>query len=406
MAAIAAMAQSADDPVIFTGMDAAISKHSAASSGYNRDPFIPFFVDVRRRQLRRAPLINRGYFARTQAVDQLVINFLKSVVKAPANKATAAMTMSVILGDSGSKCPNSNGRSGGITMKQFANANRQDQASMYDADVSPSSPDHFTSGEGSRLASGTQAQIVTLGAGNDTLFFRLRTDYPDLSNNLTIFETDFPSVIARKQQLVASHPCMKSLAVTDIGAADGNISPDAKTQRYHSFGSDLRDIDAVAAGLASCGFNPDLPTLFLSECVLIYLDTEYSNALIRWAANTVNQGVFITYEQILPFDAFGAMMVRNIAARGCPLRSITNYPTLASLKARYEALGWTETCVRDMNDVYYNFLHKDEVKRIEKLEIFDELEEWHLIQGHYCITVAIKVGSAVSMENMGYSNIV
>ena len=42
---------------------------------------------------------------------------------------------------------------------------------------------------------------------------------------------------------------------------------------------------------------------------------------------------------------------------------------------RDERLGWTETAVRDMNDVYYNFLAKDEVKRIERLEIFDELDE-------------------------------
>lgn len=28
------------------------------------------------------------------------------------------------------------------------------------------------------------------------------------------------------------------------------------------------------------------------------------------------------------------------------------------------------------------------MSRVERLEIFDELEEWHLIQGHYCIAYA------------------
>ena len=307
-----------DDAVVATGTDAAISKLSAARIGYTADDFIPHFVDAKRRRLRRAPLINRGYFARSCAVDTLVLNFLK----------------------------------------------------------------HERS-----------HQIVTLGAGNDTLFFRLRTHHAALTEKLTVFETDFPAVIARKRALIAAHEPMRVLA-TD-------------TDRYRTFGSDLRDLDAVSEGLKSCGFDPALPTLFLSECVLIYLDTQHSDALIKWAADAVTAGggggVFVTYEQILPDDPFGAMMVRNIAARGCPLRSIADYPSLESLKTRYERLGWTETTVRDMNDVYYNFLAEDEVKRIECLEIFDELEEWHLIQAHYCVTVAVVPGAGVTTNGIGFS---
>ena len=36
-----------DEPVIFTGTDAAVSKLSAASRGYTADAFISSFVDVR-----------------------------------------------------------------------------------------------------------------------------------------------------------------------------------------------------------------------------------------------------------------------------------------------------------------------------------------------------------------------
>ena len=42
-----------------------------------------------------------------------------------------------------------------------------------------------------------------------------------------------------------------------------------------------------------------------------------------------------------------------------------------------------------MNQVYYQYLDSKDVSRIQRLELFDELEEWHLIQGHYCIAVAI-----------------
>lgn len=301
---MAGMAAS-DEAVMFTGTDAAISKLSCARKRYTDDPFIELFIEPSKRHLKRAPLINRGYFARTCAVDKLVINFLKS--------------------------------------------------------------------------SSDAAQIVTLGAGNDTLFFRLRSKFPALAQKLVVFETDFDPVIERKRQLIASHSELSALADDD---------------RYRTFGCDLRDINQFASRMMSAGFNADIPTLFLSECVLIYMETQHSNAIINWAAdNTRAGGVFVTYEQILPHDPFGAMMVRNIASRGCPLRSISKYPDMMSLKARYESLGWTNTHVRDMNDVYYNFIEKSEVSRIQRLEIFDELEEWHLIQGHYCISVAVNEAS-------------
>lgn len=57
------------------------------------------------------------------------------------------------------------------------------------------------------------------------------------------------------------------------------------------------------------------PTLFISECVLIYLQPGDSNALIQWAAKTFPSCAFAAYEQILPDDAFGRMMQKNLAVR-------------------------------------------------------------------------------------------
>lgn len=54
-----------------------------------------------------------------------------------------------------------------------------------------------------------------------------------------------------------------------------------------------------------------VPTLFLSECVLIYMKEEHSAAVVRWAS-TFNSALFVTYEQILPDDAFGRMMLKNL----------------------------------------------------------------------------------------------
>lgn len=38
--------------------------------------------------------------------------------------------------------------------------------------------------------------------------------------------------------------------------------------------------------------------------------------------------------------------------------------------------------------MYSKFLDPSEIRRISRIEMFDEFEEWHLIQAHYCIVVA------------------
>lgn len=49
-----------------------------------------------------------------------------------------------------------------------------------------------------------------------------------------------------------------------------------------------------------------------------------------------------------------------------------------------------------MNTVYDQRLDKLEKARIEKLEIFDEFEEWVLLQNHYCISVAKRYSQEVA----------
>ena len=55
-----------------------------------------------------------------------------------------------------------------------------------------------------------------------------------------------------------------------------------------------------------------LPTLFLSECVLIYIEPRDSDAIVNWVGANMAVSLFVVYEQINPTDAFGAMMLRNL----------------------------------------------------------------------------------------------
>lgn len=62
-----------------------------------------------------------------------------------------------------------------------------------------------------------------------------------------------------------------------------------------------------------------LPTLYLCECVLIYLEPAEAEAVLSTAAATAAQAgapaAVAIYEQTRPDDAFGATMIRNLEVR-------------------------------------------------------------------------------------------
>ncbi|GFR41708.1 hypothetical protein Agub_g2458 [Astrephomene gubernaculifera] len=150
---------------------------------------------------------------------------------------------------------------------------------------------------------------------------------------------------------------------------------------------DLREEGALAGAAGRAGLDWSAPTLVLSECVLVYMEPGHSDMVVRWAAGAFPNAVMAIYEQIRPDDAFGRQMISNLELRGCPLRGLHATPTLQSHCQRLLRNGWGWADARDMDELYRRFLAAGERARVERLELFDELEEWHMIQEHYCIAL-------------------
>ncbi len=76
---------------------------------------------------------------------------------------------------------------------------------------------------------------------------------------------------------------------------------------YAIVGSDLRNVADLQRDLQQfAGLDLTLPTLFVSECVLVYMTPEASARVIEWAASAFSgPTVFLTYEQIHPNGPFG-----------------------------------------------------------------------------------------------------
>ncbi|KAK5108506.1 hypothetical protein LTR62_008246 [Meristemomyces frigidus] len=294
-----------DHVVQQTDNDATNSRQSAVALHYLDDAFSQAFSTAGEPVVKRYPIINRGTYVRTKAIDRLVTRFLQS---------------------------------------------HPDQAK----------------------------QIISLGAGSDTRFFRLVPEQTTSSTALVYHEVDFETNVARKRASIRASP----LLTTTIQKAASNGSD------YHLHALDLRDLTTKSPPLIP-NLEPNIPTLLLSECCLCYLAPDTTTSILQYfTMNLSGPLALILYEPVRPHDAFGRTMVTNLASRGIHLQTLKRYSTLEAQRTRLRMGGFGGgQGARDVYQLYQDdaWVGRSERERVEGLEWLDEVEEWKLLASHYCV---------------------
>lgn len=80
------------------------------------------------------------------------------------------------------------------------------------------------------------------------------------------------------------------------------------------------------------GFDPQLPTYVLAECVLVYMEADESAAVVRWLGKFLNTAACIVYEQV-PSSTGRNLVVSKYRALAVPRRN--NPSVLTSQGARF-----------------------------------------------------------------------
>lgn len=276
---------------------------SAVALGYLDDPYARvLFPD---QPPKRYPIINRGTYVRTTAIDQLVTRFLGSH-------------------------PNQ------------------------------------------------RKQIVSLGAGSDTRFFRLATRPSDSGFRLDYYELDFEANVNQKRTSLRQSAELSEHIVD--AEKDGTF--------YHLHALDLRDLTSRSPAVIP-GLEADVPTLLVSECCLCYLPPDAAASVVQYFTMNIRAPLaLILYEPIRPFDAFGKTMVTNLASRGIHLQTLKRYSSLDAQRQRLRLAGLsTGQGARDIFQLWETdpWVNTPERERVEKLEWLDEVEEWKLLSSHYCV---------------------
>ncbi|KAJ3501523.1 hypothetical protein NM208_g16917 [Fusarium decemcellulare] len=270
--------------------------------------------------------------------------------------------------------------------------------------VSPSSIESFLNEPEGLEPGSAPKQIISLGAGTDTRPFRL---FASKSRpRLVYHELDFAVVTSRKLRTVQATPALRNI-LTNISTDTENSwsSRPFSGGEYYCHGQDLRsltqsqipsqDHDPTSPPQAQQevtlpGLRTDIPTLLLSECCLCYLTGAEASSVLNYFTSRISNIATIIYEPIHPDDAFGKMMVSNLAARRIQMPTLKMYPTPSDQRARMTKVGFEMVHHMTIEDIWETWVAPEEKHRVDQLEGLDEVEEWKLLAAHYIVVWASK----------------
>ncbi|GAX79303.1 hypothetical protein CEUSTIGMA_g6744.t1 [Chlamydomonas eustigma] len=399
MRAVSSAAYSSDTSVQGTNDDAQVSKMSCAKAGYFKDDFIHFFV---KKSSRRSPLINRGYYSRHAALRHLLLDFLKRSYERGIQCQVLCLgagfdtTWFQLHQDSPHLLPT---RYLEVDFKEVTQ--RKVTIISGQDSLKDRIKQHVSSASTSASVPGKPACVGTNSVQPSDLVppapFTAASVRQQSGGEVAAVSIIPDGVEAAAVEYLSG--AAPILAVKDAGEVEAGVKLDVQggtliSSCYSILPVDLKDLTALEAATQRAGLDPDLPTYILSECVLVYMEPSDSAAVIKWLAGHFKTAALVVYEQIKPDDAFGQQMCSNLESRGCPLRGIISTPTLEAHCQRMRIGGWSDAKSHDMDTIYKLYLDPVDRARMERLEIFDEFEEWHMIQEHYSITIGMNNDNA------------
>jgi [phosphatase 2A protein]-leucine-carboxy methyltransferase len=241
---------------------------------------------------------------------------------------------------------------------------------------------------------GQDSQIVSLGAGFDTLYWKLHAAGQRPGK---FVEMDFPAIVSRKVVT-----CQSKKILSDVIKEGGCTTSDSSGiygKHYSIVGVDLRNIDDVGKKLADVGIQPDKPTMILTECVLVYMETSEARRILSWASGMFPTALFVNYEPVNVYDQFGKVMLENLRLRSCALLGASDCVSLDQQKIRFLDCGWDNAYALDMWSIYSR-LPKHELQRIERLEFLDEVELLQQLLQHYSISWAVNDYMGIGLNDL------
>ncbi|KAJ7117888.1 S-adenosyl-L-methionine-dependent methyltransferase [Mycena crocata] len=252
---------------------------------------------------------------------------------------------------------------------------------------------------------GTRCQIVSLGSGSDTRFWRIATS--SHKDSLAAYvELDFPEITSKKAMAIRKSKDLSAVLGDPAAVAVSHGGTGLISSVYHLLPTDLRlppadNLGKLLIPESGAILSHTLPTLLLFECVLVYMSPAASSAILQWFIDYFSPNGSavlgsIVYEMFRLQDSFGRVMVENLKARHVSLLGAEPYPDVQSLPGRFLNMGFTAARALTLKEIRKSYIPPAELQRISRLELVDEIEELDLVLEHYAITWGLFVPQSAS----------
>jgi len=249
-------------------------------------------------------------------------------------------------------------------------------------------------------AQSLQYQIVNLGCGFDTLYWRLQDAGHDIKN---FIETDFSDITSKKAFIINKYAELKKrVCKGQKNLVVANKGTDIHGPNYHLVAGDLRKFNELKDKLIKdCELDLTLPTLVLTECVLVYLPPSTTSDILTWFSSNFETVIFVNYEQVNLNTRFAQVMLDNLKHQNCDLLGKDACLSLETQQQRFLDHKFTAAEGVNVWDAY-DSLPYDVRTRIERIEFLDEFEIMRQLLEHYCVCWGWKSKTDIDLTGISW----
>ncbi|QLL33125.1 hypothetical protein HG536_0E00350 [Torulaspora globosa] len=240
--------------------------------------------------------------------------------------------------------------------------------------------------------------VVNLGCGFDPLPFQILDQHNPASEKykgrVRFVDVDYSDLISEKVRII-----QETAELAEI------LGPRSLEQERVAYGTDcyiavscnlnypksFRDmLDAFRLN------NPKTIKVFIAEVSLAYMSPGHADDIIATCGGMPNSH-FLLLEQLTPAgpsEPFAKQMLKHFKKNNSPLLSVQKYFTTEAQKNRFIRLGFPRVNAGNMFKLW-QCVNPAERLKVQSVEAFDELEEFHLFCHHYLICHATNENSFV-----------
>ncbi|KAK0803637.1 tRNA methyltransferase ppm2 [Friedmanniomyces endolithicus] len=234
--------------------------------------------------------------------------------------------------------------------------------------------------------------VINLGCGYDPLPWLYLGKHPELCQNTTFVDVDYPTLMHNKLGIVNKTEELKVLLpkLTKTNADSGLL---ASSDPYVAVGCDLYNVEVLGHTLQDhlrIG-DSSVAVLLVSEVSTAYMERAAAQRVLEWAA-TLSDVRFCLLEQHLPDGAthpFAETMLAHFEKLKTPLTAVGTMP---EMKRRFSDAGWPDAGIdiRSLWELWSDptFLTAEQRRSLDRVEAFDEWEEFALFASHYFLLLA------------------